>query len=389
MSSEPRQPTTSRPSQTPNDGYNPGRGGDSPGGIGRDSRGGGGGGGGEGGFFLAPRGFGGDIAREPDCAAVTEAKRPPGTSPRTTDRSAYLVRFRPNVSSERYREVSLAVREAPRPGRGEGADDLDSAQVVDVSPRSVLVPSAPGFRTATLWSAWGASTVDEFRGRFDDDVELIEPDFTVTAFQQPAWSSFQQPAYVAAPRRDTQCAYSQANLMPGQWNLDRVDGAAGRALDGYFAPPECLCGKNVFIYVLDTGARTTHEDFKPASRCAAGWNFVGDACGGIVDDQSGHGTHVAATALGATSGVAKCANLVPVQILDGSGQGKGSYILSALDWVAEQDVGPGGRKIVSMSVGGPRSAVIDAAVREIVSSGIVVVAAAGNDGKDADGKFLF
>ena len=213
--------------------------------------------------------------------------------------------------------------------------------------------------------------------------------FTVTAFQQPAWSSFQQPTYVAAPRRDTQCAYSQANLMPGQWNLDRVDGAAGRALDGYFAPPECLCGKNVFIYVLDTGARTTHEDFKPASRCATGWNFVGDACGGIVDDQSGHGTHVAATALGATSGVAKCANLVPVQILDGAGQGKGSYILSALDWVAEQDVGPGGRKIVSMSVGGPRSAVIDAAVREIVSSGIVVVAAAGNDAKDADGKFIF
>ena len=89
------------------------------------------------------------------------------------------------------------------------------------------------------------------------------------------------------------------------------------------------------------------------------------------------------------TGVAKCANLVPVQILDGSGQGKGSYILSALDWVAEQDVGPGGRKIVSMSVGGPRSAVIDAAVREIVSAGIVVVAAAGNDGKDADGKFIF
>lgn len=56
---------------------------------------------------------------------------------------------------------------------------------------------------------------------------------------------------------------------------------------------------------------------------------------------------------------------------------------------SQQDVGPGGRKIVSMSVGGPRSAVIDAAVREIVSSGIVVVAAAGNDGKDADGKFIF
>ena len=85
------------------------------------------------------------------------------------------------------------------------------------------------------------------------------------------------------------------------------------------------------------------------------------------------------------SGVAKCATLVPVQILDGEGKGKSSTILSALDWVADQDAGVGQRKVVSMSVGGPKSEVINAAVREMVSMGIPVVAAAGNEGENADG----
>ena len=306
-----------------------------------------------------------------------EAKRP-GQARRTTDRRAHLVRFKPGVSAERFREVSLAVGER-RPGlaRGNGTETNsgERTQVVDVSPSSVLVPSAPGFRTATLWTtSSGDDELDEFRARFDADIELIEPDFTMTAFQN----------VVAAPRREG-CGYSQANLMPGQWNLDRVDGPR---LDGYFSPPECLCGKGIHVYVLDTGVRLSHEDFAPRGvRTKSGWNFVGDACGGgVVDDRSGHGTHVAATAVGATSGVAKCAVLVPVRILDENGRGDGGAMLSALDWVADHDPGaPGARKIVSMSVGGPRSAVIDAAVRELVSAGIVVVAAAGNSGEDASG----
>ena len=257
--------------------------------------------------------------------------------------------------------------------------------MVDVSPSSILVPSAPGFRTATLWTtSVGDDELDEFRARFATDIELIEPDFTMTAFQSQNVGENVGENVVSAPRRD-ECGYSQANLMPGQWNLDRVDGPA---LDGYFSPPECLCGKGVHVYVLDTGVRLSHEDFAPRGvRTKSGWNFVGDECGGgTVDDRSGHGTHVAATAVGATSGVAKCAVLVPVRILDENGRGDGGAMLSALDWVADHDPGsPDARKIVSMSVGGPRSAVIDAAVRELVSSGVVVVAAAGNSGEDASG----
>lgn len=49
-------------------------------------------------------------------------------------------------------------------------------------------------------------------------------------------------------------------------------------------------------------------DFKPFTRVKPGWNFVG--CRGVVNDESGHGTHTAGTALGLSSGVAKCATLV-------------------------------------------------------------------------------
>ena len=68
-----------------------------------------------------------------------------------------------------------------------------------MSPSSVLVPSAPGFRTATLWttssgsgSGSGDDELEKFRARFATDIELIEPDFTMTAFQNPVVS--QNPA---------------------------------------------------------------------------------------------------------------------------------------------------------------------------------------------------
>jgi subtilisin family serine protease len=63
-----------------------------------------------------------------------------------------------------------------------------------------------------------------------------------------------------------------------------------------------------------------------------------------------------------------------------------SAVVSALDWVADQDVGPGNRKIVSMSAGGARSEAVDAAVRDLVRNlNVPVIVAAGNDGRDAEG----
>ena len=246
-----------------------------------------------------------------------------------------------------------------------------------------------------------------FSLRYADEIEAIEDDFHIKSFQggsnalrsapRPPRRGLGPQAYGSGVPGGIGCDFEQSSLTFDQWNLDRATYPAERAdeykpdgrgngglslLDGIFAPPDCLCGRGVVIYMLDTGVRTTHEDFAPASRVDPGWNFVG--CSGKVQDESGHGTHTAGTALGRISGVAKCASLVPVQILDWEGKGKSSSILSALDWVADHDAG-NARKVVSMSVGGPRSEIINGAVREMVAMGIPIIAAAGNEGEDANG----
>ena len=324
----------------------------------------------------APRGFGG-IPREPECKSTSASSTPRTSRNQRRDQPrAYVVRFFENVTAETFREVSREV-EARTPETTNDTtneNEFDEVRAAEaglpegtsfpVTPR--LRANAPGFRTATLVGPDGdAKTRASSRAR--PEIEVIEEDAEVFAYASAATTT-------TRARSTSTCAHAQNSLTASQWNLDRLAHAPTRALpsrlDGTFEPPECLCGRGVHVFVLDTGVRVTHEDFRPPERVGSGWNFVG--CGDEVDDQSGHGTHTAGTAVGATSGVAKCATLHPVQILDGEGKGKSSDVLSALDWVADRDVGAGARKVVSMSVGGPRSAAIDAAVREMVAMGVIV-----------------
>jgi subtilisin family serine protease len=348
-----------------------------------------------------------------------------------------IVRFRPKFSAERFREARRVV-EARRPkaaaGKGEGASDvaefftaLHAAEAASPSPstgrhrrllllgggggddddddddddalsyRPSLRAAAPAFRVAVLDGA-SAADRDAFLREYEDDIESFETDVEMRAFDVDVDfdSDANANANAPGPVMRAACPYSQTSLTDAQWNLDRatyeqmqmpnaasISPATISRLDGAYDPPDCLCGRGVHVYSLDTGVRVTHEDFTPHGRVESGWNFVG--CDGKVFDASGHGTHVAATAVGATSGIAKCASLTPVQILDGEGRGSSSDVLSALDWVLEREIPPGHRKVVSMSVGGPRSEAVNAAVRDLTSLGVVVVAAGGNEREDARG----
>lgn len=168
------------------------------------------------------------------------------------------------------------------------------------------------------------------------------------------------------------------------WGLDRID-QRNLPLDGEFSVHNG--GAGVYIYILDSGVRTTHDEFLNATTGASRAEFGVD----LVDrnrqafDCTGHGTHVAGIAVGRTFGVAKRARVVSVRVLDCDGKGYTSRLTEGLHWVLldVQRRGLTGRAVVSLSLSTHYSQVLNAAVRDVTSNGIAVVTAAGNSYKDS------
>lgn len=100
------------------------------------------------------------------------------------------------------------------------------------------------------------------------------------------------------------------------------------------------------------------------------------------NDQVGHGTHVAGTVAQSTNnlygvaGIAFGVTLVPIQIADYQGTIYDNWVVDGLYYADSVGV-----DIVNMSFGGPQpSDVIHAAIQDLYSHGIIMVAATGNDG---------
>ena len=163
-----------------------------------------------------------------------------------------------------------------------------------------------------------------------------------------------------------------AGLTELPWNLQRI----GQA------PPEfhivgSATGAGVHAYVIDTGVRTTHDEF--GGRARHGFDAVD---GGDADDCNGHGTHVAGTIGGASSGVARRATLVSVRVLDCGGTGTISDVVAGIDWVAANHRKPA---VANLSIAGVSSRAVDDAVARAIDAGVVFVVAAGNEARDACG----
>jgi serine protease AprX len=150
-----------------------------------------------------------------------------------------------------------------------------------------------------------------------------------------------------------------------------------------------LTGAGITIAVLDSGIAKVQDDL-PASAVVAFKDFVNGRT--TRYDDYGHGTHVAGILAGRGTdsggqfaGTAPGAKLVVLKVLDSQGNGRVSNVIAALNWLTTY--GPYyGVRVVNMSFGAqpdedPSLDPLALAAKALVDRGVVVVAAAGNNGQ--------
>jgi serine protease len=169
---------------------------------------------------------------------------------------------------------------------------------------------------------------------------------------------------------------------PQAWANLAADGARGGG------------GRGVVVAVLDTGIAYANRgrflrspDFT-ATQFVSGYDFVDHDP--YANDRNGHGTHVAGTIAEATgnhrdlTGLAYGVRLMPVRVLDTEGEGDASVIAQGVRFAVNH-----GAKVINLSL--EFSSFVTAsdipelleALRYARNRGVLVVAAAGNEGHHA------
>ena len=158
-------------------------------------------------------------------------------------------------------------------------------------------------------------------------------------------------------------------------------------------------GAGVGVAVIDSGITNFHDDLTVANRQGQRVTAFVDFVNGRTAkyDDWGHGTHVAGIIAGngydsngSKAGIAPKASIISLKALDGTGKGKISNIIAALDWAVTNKVAYNIR-VINMSLGAGvfesyKTDPLTLAAKRAVDAGIVVVAAAGNMGKAANGQ---
>ena len=152
--------------------------------------------------------------------------------------------------------------------------------------------------------------------------------------------------------------------------------------EGYF-------GENITIAVIDTGLAPHNDLVKNKNRIINFKDFVKNREDPY--DDNGHGTHVAGiiagdghSSRGKYTGIAPKSNIVAIKALDEYGGGSSSDIIEGLSYIIDKK-DEFNIKIVNLSLGtmpnsSQRKDPLCRAVEKAIELGLIVVAAAGNNG---------
>src|SRR5215467_6180175 len=195
-------------------------------------------------------------------------------------------------------------------------------------------------------------------------------------------------AIQALTKRDDFAFVSKDRPITVFGHLENTTGAA--QIRNLIAAIPSLNGAGVGIAILDSGIYSSHHQI----------TYNGVSRISVNVDAGGHGTHVASMACGtnhigpgAYTGVAPGATIINVKVLDRTGTGYTSNIINAINWCVSYRY-TYNIKVMNLSLGAPavdsyQNDPVCKAVRAAHDAGIVVVVAAGNDGKDQNGNKLY
>ena len=157
-------------------------------------------------------------------------------------------------------------------------------------------------------------------------------------------------------------------------------------------------GAGVGIAVIDSGVTPWHDDLSAAGGGQRVTRFVDFVnAWPIAYDDYGHGTHVAGIiggngfdSDGARAGIAPGAHLIVLKALDDHGRGFISDVIAALGYVVQHRTALNIR-VVNLSIASGvyesyHSDPLTLAAKRVVDAGVVVVAAAGNRGRNPNGR---
>lgn len=204
----------------------------------------------------------------------------------------------------------------------------------------------------------------------DPDVEFAQPNYRY---------------YATATPNDTSYANlwglnNTAQTVPSASYATNNPGLAGKdigAQEGWDLNTDC---SSKVVAVIDTGVNYNHTELDGNMWPGNGYDFVDNDTDPM--DLNGHGTHVAGV-IGAegnnasgVTGVCWDASIMAVRVLDASGSGLTSDVVSGVDWAVAN-----GADVINMSLGGSSyDSALAASVLAASNAGVVLVVAAGNDG---------
>jgi len=125
-------------------------------------------------------------------------------------------------------------------------------------------------------------------------------------------------------------------------------------------------GEPTIVAVLDTGIDADNEEL--GERVVGEVNFTESP---TSDDLNGHGTHMAGT----VAAIAPNCRLLNVKVADDLGGCQASAVARGIDWAVNH-----GAQVINLSLCTEASPELERAVDYAWSRGVVVVAAAGNEG---------